>query len=254
MKKDNVLYGIIGLLFGLILGFYFTNKLNTSQMRAQALPAASTTGANPNNAAGEQLPADHPAVDGKNPTTKSGAALPQVQEALDAAKNQPNNFEVQMNAGGLYYQIQNFDEAVKFYTQANKIKPDAADVWVKLGDVYFDAGNEKSQKNQAGNAEFEKAQSWYEKYLAKNPDNTNVRTDLGLTFFLRDPPDLDRAIKEYQTSLSKNPNHELTLQNLAVAQRKKGDTNGFQETLERIRKVNPNNRLLTGDTTNNPAN
>jgi len=231
------------LLFGLIIGFYATNKLN-NQIQAQPISAPNPGGA----ANQQQLPADHPSLDSKNPTTKGGAPLPQVQEALDAAKNQPNNFEVQMNAGDLHYQIESFGEAIKYYTQANKIKPDAAQVWVKLGNVYFDEGNEKSQQNQSGTGEFQQAQSWYEKYLTKNPDDINVRTDLGLTFYLRDPPDFDRAIKEYQTSLTKNPNHELTLQNLAVVLKKKGDTAAFQETVERIRKINPNNSIVTGVT------
>ena len=133
-----------------------------------------------------------------------------------------------------------------FTVRQTKIKPDAADVWVKIGNVYFDSGNDKLDQKQSGNAEFEQAQTWYEKYLAKNPDDINVRTDLGLTFYLRQPADFDRAIKEYRTSLAKNPNHELTLQNLAVALSRKGDTAALEEVVERMRKVNPNNPVVTG--------
>ncbi len=231
MKKDNILFGVIGLLVGLIAGFYFTNKLNSSTIRPQQVSTANQLNA-PNQQ--QQLPSDHPALDPKNAGSKGAGPLPQVQEAIDAAKKQPNNLEVQLNAGDLYYQIQNFDEAVKFYMQANKIKPDADSVWLKIGNANFDG------------EKYEQAQTWYEKFLAKNPDDINVRTDLGLTFFLRQPPDIDRAIKEYQTSLTKSPNHELTLQNLAIALRDKGDTAAFQETVERIRQVNPKNPIVTG--------
>ena len=241
MKTENFIYLLVGLVFGAIVGFYVTNKLNSQ------IQTPTTAAANPVSAPNQpQFPSDHPAVDPKNPITRTAPALPQVQEAIDAAKNQPNNFEAQSKVGDLYYQIKNYDEAAKFYGQANKIKPDAADVWVKIGNVYFDSGNDKLDQKQSGNAEFEQAQTWYEKYLAKNPDDINVRTDLGLTFYLRQPADFDRAIKEYRTSLAKNPNHELTLQNLAVALSKKGDTAALEEVVERMRKVNPNNPVVTG--------
>ena len=104
---------------------------------------------------------------------------------------------------------------------------------VKAGNAFFD-----SEK-------YEEAQKWYEMALNKDPKNTDVRTDLGLTFFLREPKDIDRAIKEYTTVLSQTPDHENALQDLALAYKEKGDQADYQSTLERLRKVNPQNPVFT---------
>ncbi len=233
MDKEKFLYGIIGLLLGCIVGFLFANNLNQNQIQTSQVSTLTTNAPqqaqqNPN------LPPDHPQI-GNNTTNAptNGAPLPEVTEALKKAEAQPNDFKAQMDAGDLYYQIQRFDEAAKFYERASKIHPDALEVIIKTGNAYFDG------------EQYEKAEKFYTSALAKNPDDANVRTDLGLTFYLRSPPDVDRAIKEYKISLERNPNHELTLQNLIVAYRDKGDTKSAEETSEKLAKINPNNAIFT---------
>lgn len=223
MDKDKFLYGIIGLLSGCIIGFLFANNLNQTQIQVASMPPTATMPQqNPN------LPPDHPQL-GNN----SSAPAAEVTEALKKAESQPNDFKAQLDAGDLYYQIQRYDEAAGFYERAGKLRPDAAEVLAKTGNAYFDA------------EQYEKAEKWYVAALAKKPDDANVRTDLGLTFYLRNPPDVERAIKEYKISLEKSPNHELTLQNLVVALREKGDTKAAEETIGRLAKINPNNPLFT---------
>ena len=229
MTKENVLFAIIGLLAGCIIGFMFANNLNQGQIQyAPAPPTATMENLPPNN---QNLPPDHPQI-GNNTTAPTGAPLPEVTEALKNAEAKPNDFDAQLNAGDLYYQVGRYAEAAKFYELASRLRPDALEVVVKTGNAYFD--HEK----------FETAEKWYSAALAKNPDDPNVRTDLGLTFYLRNPPNLDRAVREYETALEKNPNHELTLQNLVVALREKGDTAGAQEITDRLAKINPDNPVL----------
>jgi tetratricopeptide (TPR) repeat protein len=174
-----------------------------------------------------------------------GAALPQVQEKLDRANNNPNDFAAQEEAGEMYYRIKGYDKAALYYEKANQLKPDDYGVIVQLGNVYYDKAATATEAGNDGTADFKLAEKWYLKALAKKPDDVNVRTDLGLTFFLREPKDVDRAIQEYRKSLEINPNHELTLQNLAAAFKEKGDTNGLQATLNQLQKINPNNPAVT---------
>src|SRR3712207_7921773 len=54
---------------------------------------------------------------------------------------------------------------------------------------------------------YETAEKWYAAALAKNPDDLNVRTDLGLTFYLRQPPNIERAIAEDRKSTRLNSSH-----------------------------------------------
>lgn len=233
MKKESIMLGVLGLIMGLVIGFMGANSLNRSQAGqiAQAPTASSsTTASNPN------LPADHPPI-GTGGTTAtdqpaSGAPQTQVTAAIDKAKAQPNDYEAQMTAADLYYQIQRFEDAAKFYEIAAKLKPGESEPMIKAGNAYFDG------------EKYELAEKWYMQALQKNPKDINVRTDLGLTFFLRTPRDIDRAIKEYKTSLEADPNHEITLQNLALAYTENGDKESLVKTLERLKKVNPNNPVI----------
>ena len=78
----------------------------------------------------------------------------------------------------------------------------------------------------------------------KKADDINVRTDLGLTFMFREPPNYDRAIEEFNRSLEIDPNHVQTLQNLTVAFTKKGDTAKANATLARLEGLDPKNTSL----------
>ena len=230
MDKDKFLYGIIGLLAGCIIGFLFANNLNQGQQIQLASVPPTMTGNIPPPSS-QNLPLEHPPL-GTNPNAPTGAPLQEVTEALKKAESQPNDFKAQLDVGDLYYQIQRYDESAKFYERAAKIRPDLPEVLIKTGNAFFDAER------------FETAEKWYAAALAKTPGDVNVRTDLGLTFYLRNPPNVDRAIKEYKISLENNPNHELALQNLIVALRDKGDTKATQEIIDRLAKINPNNPVL----------
>jgi tetratricopeptide (TPR) repeat protein len=217
MNKENFLFGIIGLLLGLIIGFMFANSVNQSAVK----PVAATV--NPNSA----IPPGHPEINGNNATMS-----PQVQAAIDQAKAEPNNFEAQIKAAEVYYQIQRFDEALEFLKQANKIKPDDYETMVNLGNGYFDAN------------QYTEAEKWYSAALAKKSDDVSVRTDLGLTFIFRQPPDYDRAVQEFQRSLELDPNHPQTLQNLTVAYTKKGDAAKAKDTLARLENLDKSNSAI----------
>jgi tetratricopeptide (TPR) repeat protein len=246
MKKENVMFGVIGLLAGLIIGFIVTNRMNSSAITAAPTPVAAADVGSTSNSA---LPPNHPPIgsNGGDANGAGGAMVPQVQAAIEKAKQNPQDYEAQMTAADLYYQIRRFDEAATFYEAAAKIKPSEKEPLVKLGDSYFDAAETAAENNdqQTANTKFPIAEKWYAEVLAKDPKDINVRTDLGLTFFLRQPRDIDRAIKEYKASLAIDPKHEISLQNLAIAYKEKGDTAGYQKTLDELRGVNPKNPIFT---------
>ncbi len=186
MDRKNFLIGITGLLLGCVIGFIFANSLNKS-----AVAPVPVTATNPNSA----TPPGHPALNGNM------GLMPQadVQAAIERAKAEPDNFEAQTTAAAMFYQIQRFEQAIELLKRANGLKPDDYGTIVNLGNAYFEAG------------QFEEAEKWYSAALAKNADDVNVRTDLGLTFLLRQPPNYDRAVQEFSRSLKKEPNHPQTL-------------------------------------------
>lgn len=227
MNKESILVGLIGLVAGLVIGFMFANSVNrnASVTSAQVPPAGMTS----QNAS---MPPGHPEVAGNNPTAAQMENIPEVQQALEKAKAEPDNYDAQMKAAGFYYQINKFDSAIEVLNRARKLKPDAVEPIVMLGNAYFDMDK------------FEDAEKSYEQALAKNPKDISVRTDLGLTFVLRPTPNYDRAIQEFNKSLGLDPKHLQTLQNLTVAYTKKGDAVNAKATLAKVEKLDPTNTAL----------
>lgn len=230
MNKENVLFSIIGLLLGLIIGFLVTNSIN--QSGGATTPRAQQTARPTTPQQGSELPPDHPAVP-SNGVADQGQMQAAITEAIQKARNEPDNFEAQMEAAQLYYQIRRYSEAIEFLLRANQLRPDSYEAVVALGNTYFDADK------------FKEAEQWYTAALIKNPDDVNVRTDLGLTFLFREPADIDRAIQEFRKSLQREPRHEQTLQNLTVALTRKGDAKEAQATLAKLEEVNPNSQALS---------
>jgi tetratricopeptide (TPR) repeat protein len=177
------------------------------------------------------MPPGHPDIGAANGT--AGGMQPEVQSAIEKAKSSPDDFEAQLNAAEMYYQIQRFEDAAVYLKNANKLKPDDRQVIVQLGNAFFDANN------------FEEAEKWYLEALRKKEDDADVRTDLGLTFVFREPPNYDRAIEEFNRSLLTDPNHIQTLQNLTVAYTKKGVSEKASTTLSKLESVDAKNPAIT---------
>lgn len=161
MTRENLLFAIIGVLLGFIVGFMFA-----SSMSQHSAPIESSMAGNRN------LPANHPQVqsgDPKNPQQ----VFADVQEAISKARNEPNNFEAQMKAAELYYQIQRYDQAIEFLLKANQLKPDSYEAVVALGQVNLDAEH------------YDTAEKWYKAALLKKPDDTRVLASLAFTALQR---------------------------------------------------------------------
>ena len=224
MTKDNILFSIIGVLLGVILGYAFATSINR-QAGVRPAPAVRTAG---ELAEGSELPENHPPIP-DNVAEASGADTALIERAQAA----PDDFDAQMQAAAVHYRNRRFDEAIELLIRANQLRPDNYETIVTLGNANFDAGR------------YETAEKWYTAALVKNPKDLNVRTDLGLTFLFRQPQDVDRAIREFRRSLELDPRHEQTLQNMIVALTKKGNFGEAEATLGKLREVNPDNPSLT---------
>lgn len=228
MNKDKILFGVAGLIAGLVVGFYFANSINQQTVTTAAqMPSAQLASANSN------IPPGHPDISGTagGPTGQGGMQA-EVQAAVSKAEQSPNDADAQLKAAELYYQINRFDEAITYLKKAYELRPDDREVLVHLGNANFDGEH------------YEEAEKWYMAALAKKSDDVNVRTDLGLTFVFRSPPNFDRAIQEFNRSLEKDPDHIQTLQNLTVAYNRKGDTAKARTTLARLESVDPGNKAI----------
>jgi tetratricopeptide (TPR) repeat protein len=149
MTRDNLLFAIIGVLFGFIVGFLFAS--NVSQRYGPGAPTALSGG---------QMPADHPPVAPNASGQNAGGMQAEVTASLEKARNEPKNFEAQVKAAELYYQIQRYDPAIEFLLKANQLKPDDYQTLVALGLVNLDAGH------------YDVAEKWYRAAILKKSDDT----------------------------------------------------------------------------------
>jgi tetratricopeptide (TPR) repeat protein len=236
MNKQNYLYGIIGLLTGLIIGYIGADAIN----RSAPAPAASQSlgSAGGSDGSGVELPADHP------PTGASGASGdagspgssvgPQgdVMAAIEQARKEPTNYDAQMKAAALFEQIGRGDGALEFYERAAQAKPSDAGLLVKLGNAYFD------QKK------FADAEKWYLASLKLDSRNATVWLDLGASYYMREPRELDKAIAAYRSALKADPRNEKSLQSLTRALLDKGDKAAARESLKQLEQVAPANTSI----------
>jgi len=157
MSRENILFAIIGLLLGFIVGFMFASSM--SQKAAMPAVAGSAQG----------LPADHPPVGGQGAAANPQAMQQQVQASLEKARNEPENFDAQLQAADLYYQIQRYDQALEYLLKANQLKPTDYRTVVLLGMVNLDA------------AHYDQAEKWYRAALKMKSDDVMVLSGLAAT-------------------------------------------------------------------------
>jgi tetratricopeptide (TPR) repeat protein len=154
MSRENLLFGIIGILLGFIVGFMFASSMSQKTPQAQLASA------------GQSMPADHPPVGAQNPSGNPEEVRAQVTESLEKARNEPKNFEAQLKAAELYYQIGRYDQAIEFLLKANQLNPTDYRTVVVLGMVNLDAGH------------FDTAEKWYRAAMKMKEDDIMVAAGL----------------------------------------------------------------------------
>ncbi len=103
---------------------------------------------------------------------------------------------------------------------------------VQLGNLYFDAER------------YEDAVRWYEEALKLAPKDANVSTDLGVSFFYLNQP--DRALQQFDYSLSVDPRHAKTLLNQGIVRAYgKQDLQGAAAAWQKLIEVAPDSQEAT---------
>lgn len=151
MTRDNLLFAIIGILLGFIGGFLLAGNISQREAAQRATPTTQTS---------QNLPPDHPPIAGDQNGQGGGEQmLASVQNAIKQARENPNDFDAQIAAAKLYYQIGRYDPAIEYLLAANKIKPKDFDTLAMLGVANLDGGH------------YDAAEKWYRAALAIKPDD-----------------------------------------------------------------------------------
>jgi tetratricopeptide (TPR) repeat protein len=231
MNTKAIWLSILAVLISFVGGFLFANALNKSEF--EMLRSENTRLKNPQTNAPQNEP-------GQTLTDE------EIKRRIAEADQNPNNLEFQKNLGIALYRYASMKEdgallkeSARLLNRAYEKNQTDKDLIVTLGHLYYDIGY-----FQKDNESFNKAREFYQKALKQNPNDVDVRTDFGLTYFLQNPPDYDKAVAEFRQSLADNPKHEKTLQFMVQALLKQGKTQEAENYLAQLKEINPKTPTL----------
>jgi len=175
-KQQAAILASICLLAGIAGGW----TIRASQTLAHS---ATTRGANASPAAAPEPP---------TPVQLKQMADAQAAPLLERLKAEPKNPELLAAIGNLYYDAQQYPDAVTYYQRTLEIKPADADVRTDMGTAYWFTGNADS------------ALSEFDKALTYAPNNPNTLFNRGLVNW-RGKKDGKAALADWDKLLAQNP-------------------------------------------------
>lgn len=231
MHKNTLAFVVVAAIGGFVAGFWFANSVNRSAVTTSTSSAPMT---NANSAAANE-PSD------------SSLTETEIRTKISEADQNPNNLAFQRDLGVSLYRyaamkqdVGLLTESVRILQRANDLKAGDFDVIVALGNAHFDIGFYRKDA-----ASFQKARDIYGQALKIKPDEPDVTTDLGLTYFLQEPPDNAKAQKELEKVSSANPDHDRSLQFLVRTYLKQNKTADAEKALAKLKTANPNNSTIS---------
>jgi tetratricopeptide (TPR) repeat protein len=137
------------------------------------------------------------------------------REAIEAFnEGSPKDAVLRNKIGIAHHQLNQLDNAKKYYEQAIKLKPDYSEAVNNLGTVYY------------ANKSYRRAISQYKKAIKMAPDTASIHSNLGTAYYARNQIAL--ANEEYRIAMKLDPDvfehhssYGVLLQERSVADRAK---------------------------------
>ncbi|MBQ9246125.1 tetratricopeptide repeat protein [bacterium] len=126
--------------------------------------------------------------------------------------------------------VKNLDAAISAYQNAYNITPSDIDIYLHLGNVFFEKG---SQEN---------ALAVYKKALELSPHSAKLHCNLGYLYWNKG--DIEEAVKEYEKAIKYDNTYDIAYNNLGVIYLDDlGRVQKAKELFELAKKYNPNYAL-----------
>lgn len=144
----------------------------------------------------DKAPLIPPAV--KQPTSSSAPAAPpadvrkQIDTLQSILKDDPKNLNALIQMGNLYFDADQFNQAIETYSKVLQIEPKNADVRTDLGIMYRKKGD------------YDRAIAEFKRAAEMAPKHVNSRYNLGIVL-LHDKGDIKGAIKAWEDFLRVEP-------------------------------------------------
>ncbi|SFF32647.1 tetratricopeptide repeat protein [Thermoflexibacter ruber] len=136
----------------------------------------------------------------------------------------------------LVYRPANLMDSLAFYAENLANQFPNTRTFLATADAYYEvfsfAMSEQKIKQAA-----EKARNYYEKILAQEPDNSDVKVKLGVTYTITATP--MQGIQIIREVLNKEPDNQLALFNLGLLSMQSGQYDKAVERFEKLIAINP---------------
>ncbi|HEV2707305.1 MAG TPA: tetratricopeptide repeat protein [Pyrinomonadaceae bacterium] len=243
MSKQKIIFLVVGLVVGFLLGFFVNDSLNRKELDPLRAENARLKTEARSAAGGDAQGAQ--AATGEGPGGMPRITEEQARAAIERADANPSDANIQKMSGQVLfvYATQTnspamMPDAARILRRAHEADPKDFESMVLLGNALFIVARNGDP------ARLKEAREVYTKALEVSPDDPVVRTSLGLTYFYDKPSDPQRAIAEYRKTLAKDPQHEMTLQSMALALITLGRLDEAQQTIGELERAHPSNPQL----------
>jgi cytochrome c-type biogenesis protein CcmH/NrfG len=185
---------VITLVIGIAVGYFARGSAPTATANVPESAQTAMTPQPPAMGGGNmgpgQLPGSTPQQQAASPEMLAKAAEP----LLAQLKTNPDNFNVLVQLGNLYYDGQNFPQAIDYYEKALKVQPNNPDVRTDLGTSYWYNGDP------------DKALANFQKSLAIRPNHAGTLFNVGIVEW-QGKKDPKAAIVAWEKLLQTNPDY-----------------------------------------------
>jgi outer membrane protein len=183
---------------------------------------------------GKSAPAKKPDLHMK-PSTEVLQQIGQLRTKFQAASQKEKNAIFADSLVNLYAKAGKFDSAAWFAEEASKFF-NTVESWIKAGDNYYQAYTFALDQTKQ-DALAIKTRTFYEKVLAANPKNLEVKTKMAMTYLSSKTP--MQGITMLREVLAEDPKNELALFNLGMLSIQSGQYDKAIGRLEELVKINP---------------
>jgi len=207
----------IGLAAGFIVSFFWTQSFNKNNAAPASAAASSAMPGAAGGAGGQQ------------------AMMGQVQQVIDKAKSNPNDFQAQVDAATTFHKVGREAETVEYLKKAyavdaNKFNELGAAGF--LGQYYFDK------------KDYAESETWFNRAIKAEPNEPDLYVALAETYVQREPPQPDLAVAQLQQALKLDAKSGHALGHLIEAYALKKDARSAEEALNRLKETDPTNQRM----------